>query len=762
MEWNLGLLQNSQYNKLDEELTTVEKVYAACEVIPAEVPGAFELDMIRAGMLQEDIFKGTNVLELQKLEATHLFYCTEIEVEDNGLEPYLVFEGIDTFAEIYIDGEFFARAENMHIKHEYVVEPGRHELVVHIIPACIHARSLDLPTNCYSQPYNHDAMLMRKAPYMFGWDIMPRIVSGGLWREVRIDYRPYDRLDRFDYRVMRLRNDKASITFAVRVETEEDLLHNLTVKIEGQCKDHSFMIDKTLYSVNERIPVVLENPYLWWPVDHGDSDLYEVTAYLMKGDTVLDQKSLKMGVRTVVLDRTDKAGPDGKFRFIINGRPIYVTGSNWVPTDPFPCRQHLYTERGLKLAQGMHCNMLRCWGGNIYPEDAFYDYCDAHGIMIWQDFAMGCGFYPWYPELQEQLREEATYIVRKLSNHPCVVLWAGDNECDYNTNDPEANVLTRKLLKEIVLQEAHTTPYLPSSPYFAGNRATFGKPAEDHLWGPRDYFKGNFYGTAISHFVSETGYHGCNSPESVKKFIHEEHLNNARIFDEEWTIHATGMETKQNAVISRPDGVVIHKGSPNSYRIPLMASQVDRLFTDPASALWDFAKQSQISQAEANKYFIERFRIRKGYTGGMLWWNVIDGWPQFSDAVVDWYGCKKLAYHYIARSQSPFCMMMDEPDEHGNLTLCLVNDLQKDVAVRYTVTDALTKKTVLSGEYSAAADSVVRLASLPEQAAFYLIEWSGDATGKNHFVGKIGDKVSTADYDVFMKFAGFDGEFEGF
>ena len=406
--------------------------------------------------------------------------------------------------------------------------------------------------------------------------------------------------------------------------------------------------------------------------------------------------------------------------------------------------------------------MLRCWGGNIYPEEAFYEYCDAHGIMIWQDFAMGCGFYPWNQKLQEQLREEATYIVRRLSNHACVVLWAGDNECDYNTRDPEANILTRKLLKEVMLQEAHYTPYLPSSPYFAGDRATFGKPAEDHLWGPRDYFKGSFYGTAISHFVSETGYHGCNSPESVKRFIHPEHLQGFRSNDEEWTVHSTSIEKQPTQITESEAGTRVVSGSPYAYRIPLMAGQVDRLFTDPAAELWGFARQSQISQAEANKYFIERFRIRKGYTGGMLWWNVIDGWPQFSDAVVDWYGCKKLSYHYIARSQSPFCMMMDEPDENGNLTLCIANDLQREIAVRYTVRDALKGNTLLSGEYSAAADCVVRLATLPEENAYYLIEWSGDVTGKNHYVGKIGEKVSTEDYTEFMKIAGFDGEFEGF
>lgn len=748
MDWKLGTLLHSEFKKITSPKTAAQ-VAAVCEMIPAEVPGAFELDLIRAGKLPEDLFKGTNVLETQKLESTHLFYCTEIEVEDNGMEPFLVFEGIDTVAEIYLDGAFFAFTENMHLAYEYAIQPGRHEVVVHIIPACVYAREKDLPVACYGQLYNHDSLMLRKAPYMYGWDIMPRIVSGGLWREVRIDYRPADRIERFDYRIKQLKGNKAKMMFAVKVQTDADLLSDFTLKIEGACGESSFALEKRVWSVHERIHFSLEDALLWWPKNYGDPNLYDVTATLLKNGRVCDEKKLKMGIRTVALDRTDQAGPGGKFRFVVNHKPIYVMGSNWVPTDPFPCRQHLYTERGLKLAEGMNCNMLRCWGGNIYPENAFYDYCDAHGIMIWQDFAMGCGYYPWNEEFQDQLREEATYIVRKLGNHPCIMLWAGDNECDYNTPYPEENVLTRRLLKQVVLQEDNTRPYLPSSPYLTVRRGTDGmKPAEDHLWGPRDYFKGEFYGKAISHFVSETGYHGCNSPESVKKFIHEDHLDGFKQHDPEWTVHASCPETSEKA--------------PYAYRIPLMAKQVNRLFKDPAQDLEGFARQSQISQAEAVKYFIERFRIRKGYTGGMLWWNVIDGWPQFSDAIVDWYGCKKLAYHYIARSQQPFCVMMDEPDENGDLTLCAANDTLQDARFRCTVTDALTGRVVLSGEYLARADETVRLAKLPEKAGFYLIEWAGDVTGKNHFVGCIGDQVTTEDYAKFMAAAGFDTEFEGF
>ena len=159
-------------------------------------------------------------------------------------------------------------------------------------------------------------------------------------------------------------------------------------------------------------------------------------------------------------------------------------------------------------------------------------------------------------------------------------------------------------------------------------------PAESHIWGPRDYFKGNYYGTTECHFASEIGYHGCPSPKSLEKFIPKESMPKNSIYDicpnPDWLIHAAGIEP-------------VVDGNPYAYRLPLMISQVERLFTKASDDLSTFARQSQVSQAEAVKFFIEMFRCQKWRKTGILWWNVADGWPQVSDAVVDWYGCKKLA-----------------------------------------------------------------------------------------------------------------------
>ena len=321
--------------------------------------------------------------------------------------------------------------------------------------------------------------------------------------------------------------------------------------------------------------------------------------------------------------------------------------------------------------------------------------------------------------------------------------------------DPNLNKLTRDIILREVRNHDAIRPYLPSSPYLDELAYQRGATAESHLWGPRDFFKGDYYRTAECHFASEIGYHGCPSPESIKKFIPAESLPKKSITEmyenPDWLVHAAGMET-------------VVEGNPYAYRLPLMVSQVERIFGTAADDLDEFARQSQISQAEAVKYFIESFRAEKWRKTGILWWNIVDGWPQVSDAVVDWYGCKKLAYYYIKRSQQTFCMLCDEPVD-GKLDLIATNDTQEDVNAEYTVVDLTTGKEVLKGNVALEANGIARIAKLDDkQNSFYLISWktAKGEEGKNHFVC---GALSGWDYDSYiscMKKAGFYDEFEGF
>ena len=360
-------------------------------------------------------------------------------------------------------------------------------------------------------------------------------------------------------------------------------------------------------------------------------------------------------------------------------------------------------------------------------------------------------------------------VIKTFRNHASLALWAGDNECDaftmFSLNvvingrnvplvDPNDSELTRDVLRRAVRDHDYSHPYLPSSPYVdsVAFQNVGAKCSEAHLWGPRDYYKGEYYATASAHFASEIGYHGCPSPETLAKFIPREHLlsygDEGACHDRMWLTHAAAMEPVF--------------GAPYTYRIPLMSRQVKTLFGSVPDDLSRYALASQISQAEAKKFFVEHFRMAKWKKTGIIWWNLIDGWPQISDAVVDWYGTKKLAYHTLMRSQSPFAMMIDEPEE-GKLPLFAVNDSRKTVSVAYTVKELSTGHVLLSDRCAIPSDASVRLCDLPLVShGFYLITWEGDAEGINHFAASQEEGWELDRYVSFMKECGLYEKLEGF
>ncbi|MBE6953074.1 MAG: glycoside hydrolase family 2 [Ruminococcaceae bacterium] len=748
-----------------EDAGTIAAVKAlGYPTVDAVVPGNFELDLLRAGEI-EDPFFGTNPIKLQRLECLHLFYYRRFDTDFcSAADVTLELEGVDTFADVWLNGEKIAALDNMLIAHSLSVggklRNGGNELLVHISPATIAARRYEAEPGAAAFSYNHASLYVRKAPASYGWDIAPRFVSGGLWRSVSLVARPKERIkDVFCYtKWADAQTARAGVAVWYAVETDADLLDDLTVEVEGICGENRFGGQSRLWHTSGELQFGVSDCRLWWPRNYGAADLYDVTVTLRRGETVLDRTLVRMGIRTVALDRTgttDTAG-NGEFCFRVNGRRIFALGTNWVPVDAFHSRDRERLPQILPMLSDLGCNMVRCWGGNVYEDDLFFEYCDENGIMVWQDFAMGCAVYPQDEAFLARFAAEAEAVVRRLRNHASLSLWAGDNECDmaYAWNgrgDPNNNRITREVIPRVLDRLDFTRPYLPSSPYVDAEAYASGAPtSEDHLWGPRDYFKGPYYTSSVCHFASETGYHGCPSVASLEKFISADQL---------WP-----WSTDDREVDAKPDWLA-HAASPElnhngnyAYRIRLMADQVKTLFGSTPATLADFSAASQISQAEAKKFFIERFRIGKWRRTGILWWNLIDGWPQISDAVVDYYYDKKLAYDYIKRSQQPLCLMFDEPDAAGEITLVAVNDLQKDCAISYRVSDALSGETIAAGETVAAANTSAAVCKVPTEAGeqrFYRIEWTSDGTrGDNHFMTGL-KGIDLASYRQALQNCGF-------
>ena len=767
--WSMLIAPNADVKKSGFDPKSIAELEAASYLkIPASVPGCMELDLFAAG-IESDPYFAKNPLDYQKYENRHLWYYTTFECDMFDKNTSLCFEGIDTVADIYLNGELLGHAENMLIGHSFDVcdkiKAGKNELIVHIIPTMIAARDHAIAPLNRTLYYNQASLAYRKAAYMFGWDIMPRFVSGGIWKPVYLVQKADERFEQcylYTVRIDAAKNTAALSAF-VQFETDADLTSDMLITVDGVCGESSFHHQKIPYHTYETFVFNVGNAKFWYPKNYGEQALYDVTFRLWRGETLLDEKTMRFGIRTVVLERTstlDEQG-NGKFGFIVNGKKVFCLGTNWVPLDAFPCRHKENLPKGLALLGESGCNTVRCWGGNVYEDDAFFDFCDEQGIMIWQDFCMGCAIYPEDKRFLDALETEAVAVIKRLRNHASLVLWAGDNENDmfmrgwYDGKvDPNAIPATREILPRAIRNHDPMRPYLPSSPYidnvaFSNN----GILTENHLWGPRDYFKSQYYKGAKACFASEMGYHGCPSPKSLEKFISADQLY--PMLDEngkttpEYLVHAASMDTNTT--------------SPYAYRIFLMIKQVRNLFDREADNLCDFAKQSQISQAEAKKYFIEKFRIGKPHRTGIIWWNLLDGWPQVSDAVIDWYGCKKLAFQFIKRSQQQLCLMFDEPAD-GKLRLFAVQDGGEQHSVSYTVRNAMTGEVLLTGNADVAPESSAPIGEIDAigDLAFLLIEWTRDdgVCGKNHFTTKT-EHISYADYLSALEKCGFD-EFEGF
>ncbi|HEY5585074.1 MAG TPA: sugar-binding domain-containing protein [Ruminiclostridium sp.] len=737
-KWQLIYMTNEEFQQKSQTISSFTDVlgYDGKQIV-GNVPGNFELDLQEAGLIPDPFF-GKNLLQLQKLEGCHLFYSRQFTYNSKAnMIPQLVFEGIDTVSEIYLNGKLLGKTDNMFVPQEFIVKnlvEGKNEIVVHILPACIVARDNSVSAGNSASKYNYETLRLRKATHMFGWDIMPRLVSAGIFRPVYLTYQPKEHFKQAFLMTscIDVYHHTAELELFYEANILASDLSDYSVTINGNCADNGFSQSTRLWFTSGKLKIHVDNAKLWWPKGSGEQSLYNVTIELKKGKELVDTILFKAGIRTVKLERTSITDTffSGKFHFEVNGKRIFILGTNWVPVDAFHSRDRSRIPEILELLDDVECNCIRIWGGNLYEDEYLYSKCDEMGILIWQDFALACGVYPIDNDFCKVMEQEVRTIVRKLRNHSSILLWAGDNECDMGMKfeelyrNPNINKITRQVIPDVLAFEDPTRPYLPSSP-FVDEEAT-GLPmeylTENHLWGPRDYFKSNYYKNSMCNFVSEIGYHGCPSIESMSKFLSEDKMWPWKDNDE-WIIHSSSPETD--------------KSGSYVYRIELMAKQIKELFGKVPDTLENFVLASQISQAEAKKFFIEFFRTGKWNRTGIIWWNLIDGWPQFSDAVVDYFFDKKLAYHYIKRSQQPFILAFSEPDS-WSCTLKAINDTGKQQEFSYTVKDYTdNNKIVLEGS-GVVGDSVLSVCNIEYsqgEKKIYVIEWTCEEySGRNHYL----------------------------
>jgi len=700
--------------------------------LEAQVPGCVQLDMSRAGILPDDLFMGMNILETEKYEDWEWWYERTFSAPDERENVFLVFRGVDCVAEYFLNGEKFGESCNMFIPFEADVSKflrdGENTLTVHIKSPVryVHEKDYDIANIGISWRDTPLNTAIRRAPHTYGWDIMPRAVTSGLWREVQLEVRDSVRFAQhfFDFSFGRSQ-------FCYVLDGSWEDCRDVEIEIEAACGDSRMQTRFSTFGKAGRQNIWIPNRKLWWPHGYGEPNVYDATLRLILDGEAVHETKTQFGIRTVELQRTDTTdGVNGYFRFVINGEEIMCRGSNWVPLDAFHCRDASRYEEALALVRDIGCNILRCWGGNVYEDHAFFDFCDRNGIMVWQDFAMACNNYPQNDNFAEELHKEATSLVREYRHHPSIILWSGDNEIDSMMSragaEPSQNILTRKVLPDAVRRNDIGRPYLASSPYIADEMAKKQNlpphkwdkyPAEEHLWGARDWYKSDFYKQNKAHFVSETGYHGCPSLESIKKFISPDkvwpYTDNA-----EWTLHSSDQRGR-------------------SHRVMLMEKQVRQFFGEVPAEPEEYILASQISQAEAKKYFLERIRAGRPYKSGVIWWNLLDGWPQMSDAIVDYYFTKKLAYRYLKRSQTPFAVVLDELYDNCQ-KVCACNDTLREISGTVTITDAESGQEVFRQNIRVPKNATTVIGSIPVgyyQHTMFIIHWETElGEGRSHYL----------------------------
>lgn len=662
------------------------------EWLPARVPGSVHTDLMDNGKIG-DPFYGVNEKSLQWIGEKDWEYRKTFLADEalfQAPDVRMVFEGLDTYADVYINDYPVMKCDNMF--RTWTVDPrpylkkGENTLRVyfHSIFKVDMPKYLASPFPLRAWPNNDQADIMlslyaRKAGYHYGWDWGPRLVTAGIWRDVYLECRDSFRID--DTRIVTRKLDagKAEMEALCTVTSDEAARAELTVKY-GTTKAVSAQVSLVEGTNTVRVAFEVKNPELWWTNGLGNPRLYDF-------DIVLDRSGrratdrVRTGIRTVEIVREKDAR--GQSMFVrLNGKAVFMKGANYIPLDNFPARvDHGRYEYIIKSAADANMNMLRVWGGGMYENDRFYDLCDRYGLLVWQDMMFACGMFPADTRYLDNVAEEVKDNVRRLRNHPCVALWNGNNENEISYfgwgwrqryTDDEDRVYRdnlRKLFYEVIPQAIREVDdsryYHPTSPVTGYNDIDYSM-GDVHFW---SVWKGGWieeYTEAanIGRFMSEYGFQSYPEMRTIRRFVDDGDLS----------LDSEVMLSHQRA---RND----QTRDPN-FGNNMMKMYMAKYFNVP-SEFGEFVYLSQYVQAEAVKVGIEAHRRAKPYCMGTLYWQINDCWPVASWSSVDYYGRWK-ALQYYARDA--FAEVLVSPyAANGGLTFKVVSDRPRSVAGRLEI-----------------------------------------------------------------------------
>lgn len=620
--------------------------HRSLESVDMQIPGTVLSGLLAAGKIKDPFYR-TNEDATRALFWKDYVFTRTFDVDEELLAQQhivLVCEGLDTLAEISINGTFLAKTDNMHrtwkLQAKKLLHPGKNEIqivfrsVLRFIedyPYEAHKKINYIP--CGSMKGNQ---LLRKAHSMFGWDWGPQTIDAGIFRDIYLQGYSHARIE--DIRIHQQHAKNVSVQTSITL-SESVPGQKLCVELseDGADKPLQTKLCKTNADGVAAVDFVIENPKLWWPNDYGDQPLYIVRTTLLDEDgTSLESITRRIGLRTLTISQ-EKDEWGNEFAFCVNGVKIFTRGGNYIPDD---CLYTRITEKKLdyilESCRRAHFNCVRVWGGGYYPSDAFYDLCDEKGLIVWQDLMYACNVYDVTDAFAENCRQETYDNVRRLRHHASLGLWCGNNEIesawdhwgDFQKETPYLRADYIRLFEEVLpkaVQEADgETFYWHSSPSSGG---CFDNPddanrGDTHYW---DVWHGQKpftdYRKYFFRFCSEFGFQSFPCAKTVNSFTLEDDRN---IFSRVMESHQ-----KNNAA----NGKMLYYLSEN-LRYP--------------KDLTHLLYASQVLQGMAIKYGVDHWRRNRGRCMGTLYWQINDDWPAPSWSSIDYFGRWK-ALHYMAQ-----------------------------------------------------------------------------------------------------------------
>jgi beta-mannosidase len=574
----------------------------------------------------------------------------------------LVFEGLDTFADVYVNDQAVLHTDNMFRRWRLPAKgllkagPNTLRVVFHspvelMIPK-VKALPYQLPSVTSHNTGNEEnvatAPYTRKADYQFGWDWGPRYVTEGIWQPIRIETWDAFHVENFHIQQQRVDKDAAALSAELEIQASRSTVATVEItyaELSGAPVApirQAVQIDPGVNHVS--VPIHIANPKLWYPVGYGAQDRYRFSYTVRIARDNAAQGTLNTGLRSIELRReVTKTGKS--FAFVVNGIPIFAKGADVIPFDSFPNRATPEIHRQiLQSARDAHMNMVREWGGGIYETDDFYDICDELGIMVWQEFMFGGDMGPGGAAFQDNVKQEAIDQVERLRDHPSIVLWCGNNETetgwvhwDDRKNFKESVSPTVRdevwqnyvnlfhgILPGVVNRYGYPVPYWPSSP-----SANFEDPPDSQTNGDMHYWQVwhalapiEEYTHQFPRFMSEYGFQSFPEMRTIRSFAQPEEMD----------IRSATMQDHQKN----------HGGNER------ILSYMLRWYPEPKD-FPSFVYLSQVLQAEAIKVGAEHLRRQMPNTMGSLYWQLNDCWPVASWASIDYYGRWKALQYYARR-----------------------------------------------------------------------------------------------------------------